>query len=219
MDWVWYLFKFGGRINRAKYWLALLVIGCAMIVLMLLLDLPVGYFFGWPDEPGFDVGFFVNLDKILALADPESFHKLSSPDLGLMLVNVIPVPLFLWVFLAASVKRLHDRDKSGWWIVLLFFLPGLIQHFDAQLGHSILAAWLRMSANMLYLWGVVELFFLRGSPRTNRYGADPLPKVQTRPRSLETRLRTTTPWDLESEIELLPHIGSPPTGMHVNRRT
>ena len=28
MDWVWYLFRFDGRINRAKYWLAGLIMVC-----------------------------------------------------------------------------------------------------------------------------------------------------------------------------------------------
>jgi uncharacterized membrane protein YhaH (DUF805 family) len=219
MDWVWYLFKFDGRINRAKCWLAGPIIGCMMIVLMLLLFVPIGYLLGWPQELGFDVGFFVNLDKIFALADPDSFHKLSPPDLGTNLVNVIPVPLFLWVFLATSVKRLHDRDMSGWWIVLLFFLPGLIQHFDGRLGHSMSAAWLRISASMLYLWGVVELYVRPGTRWTNRFGPNPLGKQPMRPRSGTERLRATTAWNPQSEIEMAPHRGSPPPGMHVNRGT
>jgi len=33
MDWTWYLFRFKGRINRAKYWLAALIIVCWMIFL------------------------------------------------------------------------------------------------------------------------------------------------------------------------------------------
>ena len=213
MDWVWYLFKFEGRINRAKYWLAGLIIVCWTIFLMLLLYAPVGYLFGWPAKLSLD------LDNIFAIVDPNSFQKLSRADVSIIVVNVITMPLFLWVLLATSVKRLHDRDKSGWWIVLFFFLPGLVGRFEDRIGDSILATWLGISAGILYMWGVVELYFLRGSPRTNLYGANPLPKVQNRPRGAKTRLRATTSWDQDSEIELLPHIGSPPTGMHVNRGT
>ena len=36
MDWVWFLFSFEGRINRAKYWLAGLVILCWMIFFVFL---------------------------------------------------------------------------------------------------------------------------------------------------------------------------------------
>jgi uncharacterized membrane protein YhaH (DUF805 family) len=213
MDWVWYLFKFEGRLNRAKYWLAGLIIVCWMIFLMLLLYVPVGYLFGWPAELSFD------LDNIFAIVDPNSFQKLSQAEVSVIVVNVITMPLFLWVFLATSVKRLHDRDKSGWWIVLFFFLPGLVGRFEDRISDSILTAWLGISAGILYMWGVVELYFRRGSPRTNLYGANPLPKVQNRSRSAEARLRATTSWDQDSEIEMLPHIGSPPTGMHVNRGT
>ena len=37
MDWVWFLFEFDGRINRAKLWLAMLVIVCWMMFLALLM--------------------------------------------------------------------------------------------------------------------------------------------------------------------------------------
>src|SRR5262245_17029579 len=42
MDWVWYLFSFDGRINRAKYWLATLIVFCWMIFLAALM---AGLFF------------------------------------------------------------------------------------------------------------------------------------------------------------------------------
>lgn len=55
-----------------------------------------------------------------------------------------------WPALAVSVKRWHDRGKSGWW-VLINLVP--------------LVGW---------LWAVVETGFLRGTPGPNRYGDDPL---------------------------------------------
>ena len=36
MDFLWYLFSFDGRINRAKFWLAALIILCWMIFLAIL---------------------------------------------------------------------------------------------------------------------------------------------------------------------------------------
>ena len=33
MDYVWFLFRFEGRINRAKYWLAGLIVGCWILFL------------------------------------------------------------------------------------------------------------------------------------------------------------------------------------------
>ena len=54
----------------------------------------------------------------------------------------------------------------------------------------------------LYVWGFVEMYCLKGSRKTNRFGADPLapkPPHDTRP-----------PWDQQSEIEMTPHKAGPP---------
>ena len=63
---------------------------------------------------------------------------------------------------------------------------------------------------VLMIWGFVELYFLRGTKWTNRFGSNPLGKEQMRARSERARLRATTPWDQESEIEMVPHKASPP---------
>lgn len=57
--------------------------------------------------------------------------------------------------LAVAVKRCHDRDKSGWW-VLIALIPIL--------------GW---------IWYIVELGFLPGTPGPNRFGPDPLGPATT----------------------------------------
>jgi len=57
--------------------------------------------------------------------------------------------LALYPSIAVSVKRCHDRNRSGW-----FLLIGLIP--------------------LVNLWVLVELGFLRGTPGENRFGSDPL---------------------------------------------
>jgi uncharacterized membrane protein YhaH (DUF805 family) len=131
MDWTWYLFGFKGRINRAKYWLAGPIIGCWMIFLMLLLFVPIGYLFGWPERLNFSI------DNVFAIFNPHSFRGLSRSDIGAIVVNVITMPLFLWGFFATSVKRLHDRGRSGWWMVPFFIVPGIYYQFQGQLGDSV----------------------------------------------------------------------------------
>jgi uncharacterized membrane protein YhaH (DUF805 family) len=59
--------------------------------------------------------------------------------------------ILLYPSLAVDVKRLHDRDKSGWWILLLL-VP--------VLG---------------FIWFIVECGCLRGTAGPNRFGPDPLP--------------------------------------------
>ena len=65
-----------------------------------------------------------------------------STDIG---VNL----LLLWPALAVSVKRWHDRGKSGWW-VLVALIP--------------FVGW---------LWLLIENGLLRGDPGANRFGEPP----------------------------------------------
>lgn len=58
--------------------------------------------------------------------------------------------LLAWPAIAISVKRWHDRDRSGAW-VLVNLIP--------------LVGW---------LWALVDNGFLRGSRGPNRFGPDPL---------------------------------------------
>ena len=56
----------------------------------------------------------------------------------------------LYPSICIAIKRCHDRDKSGWWICILFIpLIG-------------------------FIWWLVEFGFLRGTVGPNRFGADPL---------------------------------------------
>lgn len=50
---------------------------------------------------------------------------------------------------ATIVKRLHDRDESGWWS-LVYFIP------------------------VVCLWVFIKCGFLKGTPGPNRFGPDPL---------------------------------------------
>ena len=56
----------------------------------------------------------------------------------------------IWPGLAISIKRWHDRDKSGWWILI-----GLIPLVGP-------------------LWALIETGFLPGTSGTNQFGHDPL---------------------------------------------
>jgi uncharacterized membrane protein YhaH (DUF805 family) len=116
---IWYLFSFEGRINRAKYWLAGLVICGLMLFLIMLLFVPISYLFGGSQK--LSINF--NLTNIFAVFDPQSYRGWSRSELGSIAVHAIVMPPVLWMFLATAVKRLHDRDRSGWWLVVFFALP------------------------------------------------------------------------------------------------
>lgn len=204
MDWVWFLFRFEGRINRAKLWFGLLVVFCWMILMLALVG-SLGILFG-------AVGSFsLNIDDVFKIVDPGTYRSLSSASLPILVITAAGNSLFLWVYLAISIKRLHDRDKGGWWMAPFFVMPGLYNQFKDRLPDSYLVLPLGLMAVLLCLWGFIEMYCLRGSPRTNRFGHDPLPEIQTTPRSSSGGTASTTRgWDQQSELEFVPHKAGPP---------
>jgi uncharacterized membrane protein YhaH (DUF805 family) len=199
MDWTWYLFRFDGRINRAKLWLAGLIIVCWMIFLAALV-VTAGSLFGGSRSFGFGI------EDLFKIVDPASYRSLSSVDLASLFIKLVGTPLFLWVYFATSIKRLHDRDKSGWWMVPFFVMPGLYNQFADRLGASYLSLPFGLLAFVLCLWGFIEMYCLKGSRKTNRFGPNPLAPRDTRPR-----------WEQHSELQIVPHKAGPPPVWHVKR--
>ncbi len=61
------------------------------------------------------------------------------------------ITIIVWIAgIMVHIKRLHDRNKSGWWCLLLH------------------------TPVLNVIWAIIELGMLRGSLGRNRYGADPL---------------------------------------------
>ncbi|MGI9665923.1 MAG: DUF805 domain-containing protein [Acidimicrobiia bacterium] len=60
------------------------------------------------------------------------------------------VLLSLWPNLALSIKRWHDRGKTGWWVLI-----GLVPIIGG-------------------LWALIETGILAGDEGPNEYGPDPL---------------------------------------------
>jgi uncharacterized membrane protein YhaH (DUF805 family) len=122
--------SFNGRSPRKSFWLAILV----MIVISWILQFIVFAIFG--------TGMMV---------DPNA-----TPEAQMAALNAMWLPLgivmliTLWPTLAIYTKRWHDRNKSGWWtLILLVPLIG-------------------------FIWLLVELGFLRGTEGPNSYGPDPI---------------------------------------------
>jgi len=210
MDYAWFLFGFEGRINRAKYGLATLIILCWMIfVLLLLAALATIFGIGGPLAIN-----LVGISASIQLGDDDPASKAS------LFPQIVTIPMtlvFAWSYAAASTKRLHDRDKSGWWMVPFIVAPGLYGQFGDWLGGSYAAVFAGLAVFIAFIWGIVEMSCLRGNPWTNRFGANPLPKTQTRSRGEQTGLRTSSAWYQQSEIEFVPHISGPSPGPHVKR--
>jgi len=119
------LFSFQGRINRAKFWL----VHVAMWVVVAIV-------------------FSVILGSAAMSSDPQAALQ-SVGAVGGIILLVVYI-LALWIGLAIAAKRWHDRNKSAWWILIVFVpLVG-------------------------GLWYLIECGFLKGTTGTNKYGSDPL---------------------------------------------
>lgn len=85
-----------------------------------------------------------------------------------------------WNLLGATVRRLHDRGKSGLWLLLLFGPQAAVVAVMSRIPLSeqkmiLLTLILGFAVAAPFLaWGMVEIFCLRGGAGTNRYGSDPL---------------------------------------------
>ncbi|MPZ30005.1 MAG: DUF805 domain-containing protein [Rhodospirillales bacterium] len=117
------LFSFQGRANRAKFWLVALGIVVVEVIL-----------------------FAAILGGAAMSGDPEEIASAIGPVAGVVIF--VFVVIATWISIAVAVKRYHDRDKSGWWvlIVLVPIIGGL--------------------------WYLIECGFLRGTPGPNSYGPD-----------------------------------------------
>jgi uncharacterized membrane protein YhaH (DUF805 family) len=130
MDWGWLFTGFDGRINRAKFWLG----SISLWVLSLVVNVVIAVVF--------DVQYDPSRDLLIP-----SFPRAA---LLVWLVWILAAIALTYMSLAVLAKRWHDRDKSGWWslIVLIPFIGGI--------------------------WILIECGCLPGTEGPNRYGADPL---------------------------------------------
>jgi uncharacterized membrane protein YhaH (DUF805 family) len=87
---------------------------------------------------------------------------------GIMLLVVVLYIPAIWIGLAVAAKRLHDRNKPAWWLLIFYVLPGILDAVGRETMMFGLASF------AISIWGLVELGFLRGTSGPNDYGPDPL---------------------------------------------
>lgn len=81
--------------------------------------------------------------------------------------------------LSATVRRLHDRNHSGWWLLAFGLLPLLVAagFYVSSLLAEPYSGWAFFGgfavAMALSLWASIEIDFLPGTPGPNRFGPPP----------------------------------------------
>ena len=104
--------------------------------------------------------------------------------LFILMVVLVLVPWLLWG-LSFTTRRLHDRDKSAWWLVMFYLVPGVLGQlaeaawFSGASG-TVLHYILVLASLALTTWGFVETGCLRGTAGSNTYGPDPLVQAKRR---------------------------------------
>ena len=112
-------FAFSGRLNRKAYWYRAIVLYLTGLV------------------------SFIILGAALEISDT---NALGYPFIIVAFVVMMCSYVGLWCL---CVRRMHDLDKSGWWL-LLFCLP------------------------LVNIWLSILICFIKGTEGPNRYGEDPL---------------------------------------------
>ena len=125
-DWFNLFFSFDGRISRSEYWLGVgALLSCAFLT-----------------------GLFAVAIGAMKNALPQPLHLILAMLVGLLAVCVMIT--FMFGHLALVVKRLHDHNMSGWWI-----LAQVIPYIGPFCLFVILGC-------------------LRGTQGPNQYGEDPI---------------------------------------------
>ena len=88
------------------------------------------------------------------------------------IIVVLYIPL-IWIGLALSAKRLHDRDKSAWWLLVFYAMPAILSTAADRM-EDVGFIVLHVISFGISVWAFVELGCLRGTVGPNRYGPDPL---------------------------------------------
>jgi uncharacterized membrane protein YhaH (DUF805 family) len=120
---------------------------------------------------------------ILACALTVGLFALGGLSAGMPLLSVLFLPIvvgYFWAGLAVGARRLHDRNKSAWWLLLFWGVPILVGVIEAivesgggSAGETAGVA-LKLLNLPIVIWVFIELGCLRGTVGSNRFGEDPL---------------------------------------------
>lgn len=112
------------------------------------------------------------------------FVAMGAGDIAVLpMLLVLPI---LAVLLSISVRRLHDRDKSAWWLLAFWAAPAACfataSWLTDQTGEGGAPALAAMVVGLAFeLWSLVEIGLLSGTRGPNRFGPAPTGRMSRRP--------------------------------------
>lgn len=129
---------FSGRAPRSEYWWFQLFYWLLFIGLGLLFFFVIGSAFE---------GLFDGIDIF-----------------GMIVIAVLLVAILALILPSTSVlvRRFHDRNLSGWWVLASFIVPGIFSAMGTEI------------PGMIITLVVFVITILKGTEGPNKYGPDPL---------------------------------------------
>jgi uncharacterized membrane protein YhaH (DUF805 family) len=132
----WYFLSLHGRVSRQEFrlgYLGLVILNGLLVRILYRVTIPPVYYYHGRSEVD---------------------HMYRWPVLLVLLI-------IIWPLTAVFVKRLHDLNVSGWWMLAVLAIPPVSKAIDIN-------AW------NIFLLVVVLLSFIPGAAGSNRFGSDPL---------------------------------------------
>lgn len=149
------LFGFSGRASRFNFWMGQVAI-VVMIIVLAVIGIMAGISMKTASSPQQAVG--------------------SAGVILLMIVGFLVV--VSWMSWAIAIKRLHDRNKSWVWMLIMTLPAFLVMWVGLTSGLQAMVAF-QSSASFVtvYLavsaWFLIDLGFMKGTPGGNMYGPAP----------------------------------------------
>ncbi len=96
--------------------------------------------------------------------------------------GAVPFLLMAPVLIGAAlitIRRMHERGRSGWWVLMFNAIPYSLSGAGTALLEirtpvaALIAAVLMLGALGFWIWSWLEFGFLRGTRGPNRFGPEP----------------------------------------------
>ena len=196
------LVDFQGRENRQPFWLWILIVYAAQMILSMIAMIPIMM------NMFNDIMPLARNDPHALDGHPEVMARIMGSMMQqMMLFVMISAVLFFILVAAAAVRRLHDGDRSGWWIAPYFASqlvtpfamasvfpryfaimasvkpgspPNLADPAFQQASQSMALFSLVNLVGFVFMVVLIVFLVLPGTVGPNRFGDDPLqPEPQT----------------------------------------
>jgi uncharacterized membrane protein YhaH (DUF805 family) len=176
MNWQSLFTSFDGRIGRKQFWIGVVVLMVASIVVYFIVG------------PIFGVSMFAGMNAVSADGNVD-VEALQATITRANWFSLIMFALFLWPGAALTIKRRHDRGSTGIEVWVIYGLQGL-SALVAALGigmtltdmgggvmlpmPGIISTVIGAVAGIGSLYLLIVCGFLKGTDGENAYGPDPL---------------------------------------------